>query len=105
RVALRVARRPVVASAAAAVLGVGSGLHPTGDRAAMELATRDVGRYEVLQGLWSRSDWRHPGPVLFYLLAPFYRAAGGSPVGLALGALAINGACIVGRRLPPLRPR
>jgi hypothetical protein len=96
RLALGVALLPVVASAAAAVLGVGSGLHPTGDRAAMELATRDVGRYEVLQGLWSRSDWRHPGPVLFYVLAPFYRAAGGSPVGLALGALAINGSCIVG---------
>ncbi len=69
---------------------------PVGDLAATELLTRDVGHRWLELGPFSRDGWFHPGPALFYVLAGPYRAAGGSSVGLALGALAVNGASVAG---------
>ena len=57
-----------------------------------------MGHHPVLLGLWSRGDWNHPGPALFYLLALPYRLSGGS-LGLYVGALIINGAALVGMAL------
>ena len=71
-------------------------IYNAGDDAGIELRTRDVGHHPVLLGLWSRSDWNHPGPALFYLLALPYRLAGSKPAGLQLGALLINGAAVLG---------
>jgi hypothetical protein len=93
---LAVSLVPLVVSAVALVVGVGDSYMPASDHALTELQVRDVGRHEVLVGLYSRADWSHPGPALFYLLAPFYRLAGGASIGLNLGALAINGAAIAG---------
>ncbi len=45
----------------------GQDLVPAGDLAATELLVGDVGNHEVLIGLWSRSDWSHPGPLWFYI--------------------------------------
>ncbi len=45
----------------------GRDLVPAGDLAATELLVRDVGHHEVLVGLFSRSDWSHPGPLWFYI--------------------------------------
>ena len=69
---------------------------PTGDLATSELAVRDIGEHPVLHGLWSRGEWSHPGPMLWYLLWPFYRLTGSTGLGMALGALAINGVAVAG---------
>lgn len=78
---------------------VGGDLHPIQDIAQMEMRTRDVGRYEVLLGPYSRDGWYHPGPAIFYLLAVPYRLTGGASVGLYLGALAINAGAVAGMAL------
>jgi len=64
--------------------------YPVSDRALIELATINALDGRQLYGPYSRYGWQHPGPLLFYLLAPFYAAAGSRTAGLAAGALAIN---------------
>ncbi|QYG94001.1 hypothetical protein HC251_17200 [Iamia sp. SCSIO 61187] len=78
------------------VFGVGSSYLPVSDLALSEMLVRDVGRHPLYEGLYSRDDWSHPGPLLYILLAPFYWLTGGSSIGLGLGTLAINGASVVG---------
>jgi hypothetical protein len=95
-VALGLSLLPLLISAVALVVDVGRSYVPTADYAYTELLTRDVGRHAVLSGLYSRLDWNHPGPALFYLLAIPYRLAGGASIGIHLGALLINGAAIAG---------
>ncbi len=68
----------------------------TGDLAMTELVTRDVGRYAVEIGPFSRDGWHHPGPALYFLLAVPYRLLGSVTSALDVGALAINGASVVG---------
>jgi hypothetical protein len=69
---------------------------PTGDLAATELLTRDVGHRWLELGPFSRDGWFHPGPALFYVLAGPYRATGGASIALPLAALAVNGASVAG---------
>ncbi len=64
--------------------------YPVSDKALIELATMNAADGRQLHGPYSRYGWQHPGPMLFYLLAPFYAAAGSRTAGLAAGALAIN---------------
>jgi hypothetical protein len=85
---------PLAVSAVALVAFVGADYVPTGDHAGTEIAVRALGHHEVLTGLWSRDNWGHPGPMSFYVFAPFYWLTGGSSVGLSVGALAVNGASI-----------
>ncbi len=82
-----------VAAVAVLVHGAGALIR---DDALIELSVRDVGRHPVLIGLYSRDGWSHPGPLLYYTLAPFYRLTGSNPQGLLLGALAINAAAVGG---------
>lgn len=84
---------PLVVSAVVLIASAGD-VQPVGDIAGTELRTRDVGRHFLLLGPYSRDGWYHPGPAMFYVLAVPYRLAGGSPVGLLLGALAINAGSI-----------
>ena len=49
----------------------------------------------LLVGPYSRFQWHHPGPLYFYLLAPFYEASGERPSGLSAGALALNLSCLL----------
>jgi len=63
---------------------------PEGDPAVIELYT-----WQACHGLWaygpySRFGWHHPGPLYFYLLAPFYAASGHHTLALDAGAFAIN---------------
>jgi hypothetical protein len=49
----------------------------------------------AVRGIWklgpySQFGWNHPGPLYFYLLAPFYLLAGEKTIGLHAGAFAIN---------------
>jgi len=90
---------PFVVAALALLFAVGDQYHPLSDHALTELQTRDVGRDEVLVGLYSRGEWNHPGPALFYVLAPFYWVTGRMSVGMNLGTLAVNAAAISGMAL------
>ncbi len=66
-----------------------------GDYGTIRLHTLDVGTSRTpLVGVYSRWGWNHPGPMLFYALAPFLRASGGDGHGLLLGALAVNAAAV-----------
>lgn len=47
-------------------------------------------RGELTLGAFSVYGWQHPGPALFYWLAPFYAAAGRQPAGLLLGTAVAN---------------
>jgi hypothetical protein len=88
---------PFVVSALVLIFGVGGRYLPAADQALITMHTRDVGSgHSPLVGLYSRGDWSHPGPMEFYVLAPFYRLAGGRAIGVYLGALAINAAAVVG---------
>ncbi len=69
---------------------------PTLDMAMTEFRVRDVGGPNTpLIGLPGRigdfpDQGSHPGPLSFYLLAPFYRLAGASAWGMELGSVVIN---------------
>ena len=66
-----------------------------GDYALEMLRIHDVGtRHTPLLGPWSRWGWAHPGPALFWALAPFYRLFGDTGVLVGMGVL--NGAAIAG---------
>jgi hypothetical protein len=68
---------------------------PASDFALMELATDQAAHGAQLVGPYSRFGWRHPGPALFYLLAPFHAISGGSSASLPVGALVINAAALL----------
>lgn len=74
----------------------GSGYRPISDYALTELQVRDVLHHPVLTGLYSRADWDHPGPLLFYAIAPFYWVTGGASVSMNLAALTINALAVTG---------
>jgi len=64
---------------------------PVFDDASIWLRTWDVGgRHTPLVGPHSRFGWHHPGPMLYYALAPVLRSFDGLPSALQLGALSIG---------------
>ena len=67
---------------------------PVSDDAIIELSTLNAAQGHQRLGPYSRYAWHHPGPALFYLLAPFYSGSGGRSAGLASGALTINVAAL-----------
>jgi hypothetical protein len=77
-----------------ALIHVGGHFHAVSDQALEELQTRDVGHHFVQLGPYSRDNWSHPGPAMFYVLAIPYRLAGGNSVGLWIGATLINGGAV-----------
>ena len=99
RLGLALTLLPLVVSAVALLVAVGGQYNAFSDHALIEMQTRSVGRNEVLVGLYSRDTWNHPGPALFYVLAPFYWLTGGMAVSISVGALVINGAAIAGMAL------
>jgi hypothetical protein len=88
----------------ASVARRGAPTWPVADGALIEIYTIHAARGEQLLGAYSQYGWYHPGPLLFYLLAPFYIISNRTLYGLDLGALAINLAsllliaAILGRR-------
>jgi hypothetical protein len=68
---------------------------PVSDTAVIESYTAYASRGALLVGPYSRYGWHHPGPLFFYLLAPFYALSGTLTIGLNTGALVINLASIV----------
>jgi hypothetical protein len=67
---------------------------PTSDVAVIESYTMFAAEGRLFVGPYSRFGWHHPGPALFYLLAPFHQLAGERSAGLSAGALVINLAAI-----------
>ena len=65
------------------------------DTAVIESYTAYASRGALLVGPYSRYGWHHPGPLYFYLLAPFYALSGSLTTGLNAGALAINLASVL----------
>jgi hypothetical protein len=96
RGALALVLLPLVVSAVALVVDVGTSYVAGSDQGLIELRTSDVGRHAVLVGPYARDGWNHPGPALFYALALPYRLAGSNSIGLDFGALLINGLAITG---------
>ena len=66
---------------------------PSGDRAIQVLRISDVGTsHTPLTGSWSRFGWDHPGPIVFWILAPFARLLGDH--GVLLGVAVVNAAAL-----------
>src|SRR5689334_20522778 len=64
--------------------------YPVSDIALTELYTRDAAHARLLVGPYSRLGWHHPGPLLFYALAPTYAVAGGNAAALHAAALVLT---------------
>jgi hypothetical protein len=90
------------------VLAGSAGVTLYGDQALIAIASRRAADFVQLLGPYSRTGFHHPGPTVFYLLAPFVELASSVGSGLYLGALAINlvalvaTVAIVWRRVGPL---
>lgn len=68
---------------------------PAGDVAVIESYVFHALDGTLLLGPYSRFQWHHPGPLYFFVLAPFYVLSGYRTSGLAAAALAINLAALV----------
>ena len=68
---------------------------PWGDDALLEAKVREVGHHLVLVGPYSRFEWHHPGPALFYVLAVPYRIFGSQSFALNVAALLIATGSVV----------
>ena len=60
------------------------------DEAIIELYTMNATHGEQLLGGYSQFGWHHPGPLMFYALAPFYLAGGQGAGAIHAGAVATN---------------
>jgi hypothetical protein len=75
---------PALVAAAAALTRTWA---PVSDWALIELRLRDVGSADTpLLGPFSRYGWNHPGPLMFWLLAPLYRLFGSTPAAMNAAA-------------------
>ena len=77
------------------------------DIAVSELYVELATRAHLLVGPYSRFGWHHPGPLFFYLVAPFYALGGHQAAAMYGVTLAINLAAllamtwIIARETPP----
>src|SRR5690606_41981929 len=69
-----------------------------GDFALLEHATRHVWSGDTLLGPYSRFRWNHPGPLFFYLAAPFQAAFGTASTGLYVATCFVNAAAAAALR-------
>ena len=62
----------------------------TGDIAIIDARVRDIGQGSLpLVGPYS-SQWSHPGPLFFYVLAPLHYLSGGAPWALIVGGVLLH---------------
>lgn len=86
---------PIVLLVAVSIAVVGRVWTSTGDWAIAEVVTGDVfSAQPPLLGAYSRFGWNHPGPVLWWMLAPLYEASGRQGWSLLVGVGLWN-ACFV----------
>jgi hypothetical protein len=85
----------VLPAVVAALSLLGRHWYPTADQAFEALRIGDVGgQHTPLVGEPSRFGWYHPGPLLFFLLAPALRLFG--ETGVLAGMAALNTAALIG---------
>lgn len=87
---------PVLAYAVHVLLNSGQVPLLGGDQALLEMWTRSAAGGDALLGPYSRFEWNHPGPSVFYLWAPLYQLMGERPGALALGSVLVVGAASMG---------
>lgn len=64
---------------------------PVADHAVLEMYVRETKNSLLTFGPYSRFGWHHPGPAMFYILAPFYwLISTKNQIGLMIGAGTIN---------------
>jgi hypothetical protein len=69
---------------------------PVQDNAVMDLRVRDVWSSDVpLTGAYSRYGWSHPGPMMYWLIAPLSLVFGKAAWATLVGAALLQGAAIV----------
>lgn len=56
----------------------------------LEIYTLEALKGRLLVGPYSRFGWHHPGPLYFYLEAPWYWLSGRHTAGMQAGAMALN---------------
>lgn len=85
--ALAMVTPPLVAIVAMA----GRTWHPADDLAIIDLRVRDAfTTHPSLTGLFSRPGWNHPGPALFWLIAPVSTIFGQAPWATRVGGAVID---------------
>ena len=65
-------------------------MYPNGDYALLQAGVHEAARGRLLLGAYSRFGWHHPGPLLFYYLAPSYLLSGRATVGLHIAASVLS---------------
>lgn len=85
----------LVGTAALGLSRQSSPMYPIGDEATTELAVRHASDGRQLLGAYSRYGWHHPGPTVFYLIAPWYVLGGERSPALSAGALVVNFAALL----------
>src|SRR4051794_6892165 len=63
---------PLVASGFYLWFSIGTDYLPNVDIAVFELGVRNTLHHGAFVGPYSRFGWNHPGPFIFYLVAPIY---------------------------------
>lgn len=87
---------PLLVSAALAIGQSGRDRYPWADYAVLEVETLNASDGHQLLGTYSRYQWAHPGPALFYAFVPLYEALGKSTAALNANAALINLLCLLG---------
>lgn len=91
-----VALAPLLILLARGIAALPADVRVSGDPAVTELYTLRASRGEQWLGPYSRFGFHHPGPLLFYLFAPFYLLLGKSYAALCIAALVVNLASLAG---------
>ena len=68
---------------------------PIGDMALLESYTLLATQGKLLVGPYSRYGWHHPGPLYFWIAAPFYALANFKSAGLHVAVLCINASSMI----------
>ena len=98
----RVARRAALVCVAATML-LTAGIYgaesrqtfPIGDGALIQLYTLLATKGKLVVGPYSRYGWHHPGPLYFWIAAPFFALANLKSAGLHLAVQCINAASVI----------
>ncbi len=81
---------------AAVIVDAAGGYTPLGDEALIDLHVRDLLALHLpLVGPYSRYGWNHPGPALYFALAPFSAVTGGAPWATMAGGAILQGIAVV----------
>lgn len=87
---------PLLLSFVLAVGQSGNALYPWADHAVLEIETLNAADLNQELGTYSRYQWSHPGPALFYSWVPLYELLGKSTAALNANAALINLLCLLG---------